>query len=139
MGDILHALPAVTGLRQAHPGWVIDWVVEPAWCPLLSSDCDPGGSPRGPAQPLIDHIHLAPAKAWGRPPFGRTTRHEIRELGRRLRAQQYDAVLDLQGAVRSAAMGRISGCRRRIGESKPREWAAQLAVYGDASRPAART
>jgi len=29
MGDILHALPAVTALRKAHPSWVIDWVVEP--------------------------------------------------------------------------------------------------------------
>src|ERR1035438_7883033 len=36
MGDILHALPAVTALRQAHPGWVIDWVVEPRWRALLA-------------------------------------------------------------------------------------------------------
>jgi len=36
MGDILHALPAVTALRQAHPEWVIDWVVEPRWRALLA-------------------------------------------------------------------------------------------------------
>ena len=38
MGDILHALPAVTALRQAHPGWVIDWVVEPRWRALLAAE-----------------------------------------------------------------------------------------------------
>ena len=37
MGDILHALPAVTALRNAHPGWVIDWVVEPRWQGLLAT------------------------------------------------------------------------------------------------------
>lgn len=35
MGDILHALPAVTALRQAHPSWHIGWVVEPRWQALL--------------------------------------------------------------------------------------------------------
>ncbi len=38
MGDILHALPAVTALRQAHPEWVIDWVVEPRWRALLAAE-----------------------------------------------------------------------------------------------------
>jgi heptosyltransferase-1 len=38
-----------------------------------------------------------------------------------LQACAYDAVLDLQGAVRSAAIVRLSGCSRLIGESEPRE------------------
>ena len=37
MGDILHALPAVTALRQAHLNWTIDWVVEPKWSALLAA------------------------------------------------------------------------------------------------------
>ncbi|MDR5728379.1 MAG: lipopolysaccharide heptosyltransferase family protein, partial [Terriglobia bacterium] len=43
MGDILHALPAVTALRKAHPGWIIDWVVEPRWHSLLAA---PGSTAR---------------------------------------------------------------------------------------------
>jgi heptosyltransferase-1 len=125
MGDVLHALPAVTGLRQAHPGWVIDWVVEPAWCPLLSSDCHPATSPRSSAQPIVDRIHLAPTKAWGRDPLSRKTLKEVRSLRLRLRAESYDAILDLQGAVRSAVLGSMTGCQLRIGESRPREWAAR--------------
>jgi heptosyltransferase-1 len=126
MGDILHALPAVTALRQAHPGWQIDWVVEPAWAALLTSQ--PGAGPgveRGPAQPLVDGIHPAAVKAWARSPLSGKTFHEIRYLRRALRAGGYDAVLDFQGAVRSAMIGRLAGCRRVIGEARPRETAAK--------------
>jgi heptosyltransferase-1 len=118
MGDILHALPAVTALRQAHPEWVIDWVVEPRWQPLLAAE---GSAGRGPSQPLVDGLHLAPVKDWGRAPLSLKTIHEIRDLRRALRAGDYDVALDLQGAVRSALVGRLAGCRRLIGEAEPRE------------------
>jgi heptosyltransferase-1 len=118
MGDILHALPGVTALRQAHPGWGIDWVVEPRWRALLGAE---GSTGRGPAQPLVDRLHLASAKDWGRAPLSPKTIHEIRDLRRALRVGGYDAALDLQGAVRSALVGRLAGCPRLIGEAEPRE------------------
>jgi heptosyltransferase I len=123
MGDILHALPAVTGLRQAHPFWVIDWVVEPQWRALLAAEDSNGrdtGIP-GARQPVVDRIYLAAAKRWGQSPLGPETRQEIRSLRRTLKETGYDAVLDLQGAVRSAAVARMAGCRRLIGEERPRE------------------
>ncbi len=61
MGDILHALPAVTALRLAHPAWEIDWVVEPRWRALLAAQ---GSAGRGPAQPVVDRLYFAPTKAW---------------------------------------------------------------------------
>jgi heptosyltransferase I len=125
MGDVLHALPAVTALRQAHPSWVIDWVIEPAWCALLTADCDAANPGVGPAQPVVNRLHLASTKAWRRDPLSRKTRAEIKALRRSLRDCRYDAVLDFQGAVRSAAVAHMTGCRRRIGEAHPREWAAR--------------
>ena len=125
MGDVLHALPAVTALRQAHPGWIIDWVVEPAWCALLTANCDRLDVARGPAQPVVDRLYLAATKAWRHDLFSRKTRNEISALHHELRASEYDAVLDLQGALRSAAVARTTPCRRIIGESHPREWAAR--------------
>src|SRR6266702_1087158 len=125
MGDILHALPAVTALRQAHPGWVIDWVVEPVWRALLSAEPSGERPVRSPAQPVVDNLHLAPTKAWRRNPLSHRTIGEISDLRKKLKAQTYDAVLDLQGAVRSAVVGRLTGCRRRIGEAEPRERAAR--------------
>ncbi len=31
MGDVLHAMPAVTALRELHPEWEIGWAIEPGW------------------------------------------------------------------------------------------------------------
>jgi heptosyltransferase-1 len=125
MGDILHALPALTALRQQHPAWVIDWVVEPAWTALLSARDASTIAPRDSEQPLVDRLHPAAAKSWGKRPLSARTANEISALRRDLRAGHFDAVLDFQGAVRSAFFGRMSGARRRIGESSPREWAAR--------------
>ena len=127
MGDILHALPAVTALRAAHPDWRIDWVVEPRWRALLSADggtgCDTAASE--PQQPMVDRLHLAAMKQWSRAPLSAATRNELFALRRALRAEHYDAVVDFQGAVRSAFVGRISGAPRVIGEEQPREPAAR--------------
>jgi heptosyltransferase-1 len=146
MGDILHALPAVTALRLAHPDWQIGWVVEPRWQALLSAGTGQQGprdkgtkgrsSPampvRNPAMPVrdssmpvVDRLHFAPSREWKRHPLSASTRRAIGDLRRELRAAEYNAVLDLQGAIRSAVIARMSGCARRIGEASPREWPAQ--------------
>ncbi len=125
MGDILHALPAVTALRLAHPSWAIDWVVEPAWRHLLTAANGRTVEPVSPEQPLVDQLYLAPVKAWAHAPLSLNTAREIKELRRQLRGPRYDAVLDLQGAVRSAALARFARSPRVIGESSPREWAAR--------------
>lgn len=120
MGDILHALPSVTALRQAHPGWIIDWIIEPVWSALLSAE--PGAAaPHTSAQPVVDRLHFAATRRWRRAPFSASTCREISSLRHDLRDAGYDAVLDLQGSVRSAVIGKLTGCRRRIGEAEPRE------------------
>jgi len=126
MGDILHALPAVTALRIAHPAWGIDWVVEPKWSALLSAREAAGRDSvdSRARQPVIDRLHLAPAKEWGKSPLASRTRHQVQALHRALRDGQYDTVIDFQGALRSAVLGRMAG-GRMIGESAPREWAAR--------------
>jgi heptosyltransferase-1 len=128
MGDLLHALPAITGLRIVHPEWQIDWVVEPRWRALLSAlpGDDDGGLPElSPAQPLVNRIYTANVKEWGRKPLIARTISEIKTLRSQLRSGHYDAVLDFQGALRSAAIGRLARSRRVIGEAVPREWAAR--------------
>ena len=122
MGDILHALPAVTALRHAHPAWEIDWVVEPRWRALLSA---PGSASLGPTRPLVDRIYFAPTKGWRQSPLSMKTLNEIRALRTQLRSVPYNAVIDLQGALRSAVVGRLAGCQRLIGEAAPREGPAR--------------
>jgi heptosyltransferase-1 len=117
MGDILHALPAVAALRQARQDWYFGWAVEPRWRSLL----------------CVDRIHLVNAKAWARSPFSRITLREIGALRRELREERYDLCIDLQGAVRSAVIGRLAGAARMIGEDHPREWAARW-LFGERVR-----
>jgi|SRR5579862_296634 len=127
MGDILHALPAVTALRQTHPSWQIDWVVEPRWSALLSAE---GSVTRDSVlQPVVDRLYLVPMKAWGRKPLDRSTRSQIRTLRSELGEVRYDAVLDFQGAVRSAWIARMAHSKRVIGEARPRERLASLLFH----------
>jgi len=137
MGDILHALPAVTALRSAHPDWEIDWVLEPRWKALLTAEIrDQGseisdgtsaksGAVRSPAQPLVDRLFFTRTKEWGKRLLSRQTAREIGALRSELRAREYDAVIDLQGAIRSATIGRAAHGKRLVGEDEPREWAAR--------------
>ena len=126
MGDILHALPAVTALRMAHPGWEIDWVVEPRWKALLAAGGAENDRSWGPEMPVVNRLHFAPAKQWAKRPLSSGTLREIADLRRRLLQGNYDAVLDVQGSIRSSVIARLTGCGRVIGEAKPREWPARL-------------
>ncbi len=118
MGDILHALPAVTALRLAHPGWYVGWAVEPRWQALLSTGPGPDA--------LVNRIHPVDSKQWARSPLHPRTIRQIRELRRDLRSCRYDLCIDLQGAVRSALVGRLASPRRMVGEDSPREPLARL-------------
>lgn len=120
MGDILHALPAVTALRAAHPDAWIGWAIEPQWIALLRAASEKSNV-RGPAMPVVDAIHIVPAKQWVRRPLAPSTFRAIRSVRRKLQEQRYDLCIDLQGAVRSAWIGRSSGVPRMVGEAHPRE------------------
>jgi heptosyltransferase I len=124
MGDILHALPAITALRATHPDWYIGWAVEPQWRGLLCAECSPLPSGRTAQMPLVDAIHVVPAKQWARSPLSAAL-HEIPRVRAELREARYDIAIDLQGAVRSAVIARWARAGRLIGEDKPREHAAR--------------
>jgi heptosyltransferase I len=122
MGDILHSFPAVTALRKTHPEWFFGWAVEPQWEKLFrANDAKPGSA----GMPLVDRLHIVPAKRWAKSPLSGTTLHEIRAVRRELREARYDIAIDLQGAVRSALLAQLARPARLIGEAEPREWAAK--------------
>jgi heptosyltransferase-1 len=118
MGDVLHAMPAVAALRAQLPDCHLGWVIEPRWAPLLATDA--GATPRTSAMPLVDVVHTANARGWARQPMAASTWRAMRALRRELDAQRYDLAIDLQGAVRSALIGRASGAEL-VGEAEPRE------------------
>ena len=126
MGDIIHAMPAVAGLRAQFPESRIDWAIEERWAPLLTSRALSDTSTSvSPEQPLVDFIHRVHMRRWRQHPFSSVTRTEMGALRLRLRELKYDHVIDLQGAIRSALLAKASGARVRAGAMHPRELPAR--------------
>ncbi len=125
MGDIIHSLPAVAALRQAFPSAIIGWAIEDRWAELISAPSltQPG---RNEAQPLVDVVHRVQTRAWRSSPLSAATRSEIKSVIAELKKTGYDVAIDLQAAIRSAVLGRLSGARTRIGFAKPRESLSKL-------------
>jgi heptosyltransferase I len=93
LGDVVHALPAASALRDSFPHARIDWAVEPKWARLLEGNPDLNTIAR------ID----------------RKTAGGIVSTVNRLRAAHYDCAIDFQGLYKSALLAFVSGAPRRIG------------------------
>ena len=126
MGDIIHALPAITALREAHPGWHLGWVVEPRWRALLCAESKPDDFGRSTLRmPLVDQIHRANTRRWSHQPLSGSTIDDIFRIRRELKKFRYDVCIDLQGSIRSAVISRWSHAPRVIGPKDPRESVAR--------------
>ena len=126
MGDVIHTLPAVQALRVAFPEARIGWLMEERWAELL---CAPGSLRRGgrsTLRPLVDEVHTVNLKAWGKSLFSISTLQRAATVWNDVRGAGYDTVVDLQGAMRSAVLARLSGARVVYGAAEPRESPASL-------------
>jgi heptosyltransferase-1 len=96
LGDVVHAMPVVHDIRAAHPEALIDWVVEPGFAALVRR---------------VDGVQVViecALRRWTRAWWTRAVRAEWRAFKTQLRAQRYDAVLDLQGLTKSALIARLA-------------------------------
>ncbi|MFN7834423.1 MAG: lipopolysaccharide heptosyltransferase I [Burkholderiaceae bacterium] len=91
LGDIIHALPVVHDLTTAFPGIRIDWLVEEAYAELVA------------LHPGVQRVVPVACRRWRRQGIGMLLT-QWRQLRTSLRAQSYDAVLDLQGLLKSALL-----------------------------------
>jgi heptosyltransferase-1 len=126
MGDIIHALPAVTALRFAFPKVTIGWVVEERWSELLCTMRAPMSGARSAQRPLVDRVHVANMAEWRSALLSNRTWGQIATGLSHLRGSSYELALDLQGAIRSALLARCSGVPTIYGFAQPRENAASM-------------
>ena len=126
MGDVIHSLPAVAALRRALPDITLGWLIEERWAELLCTLRYPRSGPRSPQRPLIDRVHSVNTTEWRREPFSFNSWQQMAVGLSQLRGIQYDAVIDFQGAVRSALLARWSGAPVIFGSAQPRENAASM-------------
>jgi ADP-heptose:LPS heptosyltransferase len=126
MGDVIHALPVVTALRRALPRITLGWLIEERWSELLCTLRSPRSGPRSPQRPLVDRVHSVDTAGWRRSPISLHTWQQMAVRWSEVRGIRYDAVIDFQGAIRSALFASWSGAPVIIGGAQPRENAASM-------------
>lgn len=92
MGDVLHSLPALTDAMQAIPAIRFDWVVEEDFAQIPSW------------HPAVDRVLPVAIRRWRRHWFGSQVREERVKFKRELQSREYDAIIDAQGLIKSAAL-----------------------------------
>lgn len=125
IGDIVHTLPSLAAIRKAFPNAEISWVVEKYSAEMLRGN------------ELIDSLIEVDTR--------RLRRHrnidkiilEVRRQLRGLRSSKFDVAIDFQGLLKSAAISKLSGAKRRWGFSRMglREPASRLLLTDSVETP----
>ena len=106
IGDVIHALPVSYAIKETFPEAHLTWVVEPPAYDLLTMN------------PYVDEIitfHKKEFKSIG----GFLSNYG--PLKRQIQRRSYDAVLDLQGLFKSAAIARLAKAPVKLGMCNMRE------------------
>jgi heptosyltransferase-1 len=93
MGDVVHALPAVSDICRERPGSSIDWLIEAPFAAIPA------------LHPGVQRVLPLAWRKWRKRLWARETRDAIAALRTELKRERYDVVLDLQGLLKSALWG----------------------------------
>lgn len=107
IGDIVHALPAIANIRRELPEAEIGWAVDSRFAEILRGN------------PIIDHLIELDTKSLR---GGKVIEEIVLDVGRQfkpLRSHKFDVALDMQGLLKSAAVARYSGAKKRFGFARP--------------------
>jgi heptosyltransferase I len=96
LGDVVHSLPAAMDMHRSVGEVQIDWVVEPAFAPVLKL-C-----------PAINRIIPCDMRQWRRQWWSGDTRRAWQAFKHDLQTTAYDAVIDLQGLSKSALISQMA-------------------------------
>ncbi|STW67002.1 lipopolysaccharide heptosyltransferase I [Klebsiella pneumoniae] len=92
MGDVLHTLPALTDAAQAIPGIRFDWVVEEGFAQIPSW------------HKSVERVIPVAIRRWRKAWFSAPIKAERQAFRETVQAVKYDAIIDAQGLVKSAAL-----------------------------------
>lgn len=106
IGDIVHTLPTLAAVKKALPNAEISWAVEKSSAEIVRDN------------PLIDNlIELDTRALRGGKVIEEILPNASRQM-RELRKFTFDAALDFQGLLKSAAIAKLSKAQRTYGFSK---------------------
>ena len=116
LGDVLHALPALTDALRQIPELQVDWVVEEGFAQV------PGW------HSAVHRTIPVTFRRWRKTPIRTLRSGEWARLRETIRASRYDRVVDAQGLVKSALLTRMArGKRWGFDRASARESLAALA------------
>ncbi len=116
MGDLIHALPAITDATRAIPGISFDWVIEKSFSEVARW------------HPAVKNIIPSSHRKWKKDFIGSLQRGEIQKFVRAIRKEKYDLVIDGQTSLKSAfTMLLTRGVRCGLDRHSARESLASLA------------
>jgi len=97
MGDVVHAMPVVSDILRQYPQAEIDWLVETPFAAIPQM------------HPGLRRVLPMAWRKWRQQLFSGGTWRAMRQLRAEMRQAGYEAVLDLQGLVKSALWARQAG------------------------------
>ncbi len=100
LGDVVHNCPAVTDVARCVPDAVIDWVVEEPFAEVAA------------LHPGVRRVIPVAIRRWRGDLLGMATWSEFAAFRAALREEQYDAVIDSQGLVKSALVAAFARGRK---------------------------
>ncbi len=116
LGDLIHALPALTDAKRACPEITFDWVIDEQFQEIAKW------------HPAIHRVWTTNHRNWRHTLMHPGTIRAIRELVRLLRKEKYDLVIDGQGNFKTALLSTsIGGMNAGFDRHSVREWVAHLA------------
>ena len=116
MGDLMHALPALTDASNIYPDIQFDWIVDenfsdvPSWHPKVSE--------------IITTNH----RTWRKQLLSGSLRRELKELKTKINVGDYDVVIDMQNNLKSAVLSyfikkEVHGLDKNSAREYPAHWA----------------
>lgn len=100
MGDVIHALPALSDVLLTHPDCVIDWVIDQQFAQIASM------------HPAVGRIIITNHRIWRKKWWKLGTYRDIARLFKTIRQRQYTWVIDGQGNFKSALIACCAHGRR---------------------------
>ena len=91
MGDLIHAIAAVSALRAALPECKIGWVVEKRWSELLCAHGFAARGERSPERPLVDELFAVDIRGLRSNPLSPAIWKELRSCFAELRSRRLRA------------------------------------------------
>ena len=116
LGDLIHALPALSDAKRARPEVEFDWVIDENFQEIATW------------HPAVRGVFTTNHRKWREALAHPSTRGSIAELVARLKTNRYDLVIDGQGNFKTALLSLFTnGTRAGFDRRSVREWVAHLA------------